>query len=55
VQAGHAHHEELVEVVGVDGEELDALEERRRLVLGQLKHPLVELEPGQLAVRVQLG
>ena len=26
VQAGHAHHEELVEVGRVDGEELDSLE-----------------------------
>ena len=26
-----------------------------RVVLGQLEHALVELEPGQLAVRVELG
>ena len=51
VQAGHAHHEELVEVGRVDREELHALEQRRALVLGQLEHALVELEPGQLAVR----
>src|SRR5918996_107859 len=37
VQPGHADHEELVEVVGVDREELDALEQRRGLVLGQLE------------------
>ena len=55
VQARDAHHEELVEVRGVDREELDALEQRRRLVLGQLEHAVVEVEPGQLAVHVQLG
>ena len=30
VQAGHAHHVELVQVGGVDREELDALEQRQR-------------------------
>ena len=55
VEPGHADHEELVEVRRVDGEELDPLEQRDRLVLGQLQHALVELEPGELAVGVQLG
>ena len=54
VEAGHAHHEELVEVVRVDREELHPLEQRRALVLGQLQHALVELEPGDLAVHEQL-
>ena len=55
VQPGHADHDELVEVGGVDGEELDPLHQRRALVLGQLEHALVEVEPGQLAVGVELG
>ena len=55
VEAGHAHHEELVQVVGVDREELHALEERHAVVLRQLQHALVELEPGDLAVHEQLG
>ena len=54
VEAGHAHHEELVQVVRVDREELHAFEQRRALVLDQLKHALVELEPGDLAVHEQL-
>jgi hypothetical protein len=55
VQPRHAHHVELVEVRGVDGEKLEALEQRQRLVLSQLEHPLVELHPRELAVRVELG
>ena len=51
---GHPHHEELVQVGGVDREELDALEQRDALVLGQLEHALVELEPRDLAVHEQL-
>ena len=49
-QAGHAHHVELVEVRGRDGEEAQALEQRMALVLGFLENPAIELQPGQLAV-----
>jgi hypothetical protein len=52
VQPGNPDHEELVQVGRVDREELHPLEQRDGLVLGQLQHPLVEVEPGQLAVRV---
>jgi hypothetical protein len=45
VQAGYPHHRELVEVGGVDREELDPLEQRDALVLGELEHALVEVEP----------
>ena len=55
VQAGHPHHHELVQIGGVDGAELHALEQRRLLVLRQLENALVELQPGQLPVREQLG
>ena len=54
VQAGHADHEELVEVVG-DRAELHPLEQRHVRVLGELEHAVVELQPRQLAVEVQLG
>ncbi len=53
VQAGHAHHEELVEVLRGDRAELHALEQGHALVLGQLEHARVELQPRQLAVEVQ--
>ena len=55
VQARDAHHHELVEIGRVDGEELHPLEQGRLLVLGQLEHPLVEVQPRQLAVGVELG
>ncbi len=52
---GDADHEELVEVGGPDRRELHALQQRRGAVLGELEHPVVEVQPRQLAVEVQLG
>jgi hypothetical protein len=52
-QAGDAHHVVLVEVRRVDRAELHALEQWGPLVLGQLQHALVEVEPRQLAVEVE--
>ena len=49
-QACHAHHEELVEVRREDRAELDALEQRLRLVAREVEHARVELDPRQLAV-----
>ena len=48
--AGHADHEELVEVRRGDRGELDALEQRRGGIGRLFEHALVEREPGQLAV-----
>ena len=50
LEAGHADHEELVEVGGEDREEAGTLQQRHGLVGGELQHPLVELQPGDLAV-----
>jgi hypothetical protein len=50
LEARDAHHEELVEVAREDREEVGALEQRQRVVLGELEHALVEREPRQLAV-----
>jgi hypothetical protein len=50
LEAGHADHEELVEVAGEDRGEPDPLEERLLVVLGQLEHALVEAQPGELTV-----
>ena len=55
VHAGDADHEELVEVRRVDRGELHALEQRDRRVLGELEHALVEVQPRELAVEVQVG
>ena len=46
------HLEELVEVGAEDREELRALEQRQRRVLGEREDPRVELEPGELAVEI---
>ena len=54
-QAGHADAEELVEVRREDRAEPDALEERHSLVGGELEHPRVEVEPGELAVEEAVG
>ena len=42
---GHTDHEELVQVGDEDGQELQSLDQRQALVLGELKHAIVELEP----------
>ena len=46
-------HVELVEVRLPDRAELDALHERNRRVLGELQDPVVEVEPGELAIEVE--
>ena len=50
LEFGHPHGKELVKVRRGDGAELDAVEERQRLVGGQLENATVEVDPGQLAV-----
>ena len=55
VHPGDADHEELVEVGDEDGQELQPLDQGDRLVLGQLQHAVVEVQPGQLAVEEQRG
>ena len=54
-QAGHPDHEEFVEVVGEDRQELDALEKRMPVVESLLQYPAVELHPANLAVGEQRG
>ncbi len=54
-QAGDPHHVELVEVRCVDRAELDALQQRHVVVLGELEHAVVEVHPRELAVDEELG
>ena len=49
-QAAHAHHEELLEVAPEDRYEVEALEQRHRLVGPLVEHALVERQPRQLPV-----
>ncbi len=51
LEAGDADHEELVEVAGEDGQEPGPLQQRQAGVLGELEYPLVEPQPGHLAVQ----
>ena len=55
LQAGHAHHEELVEVGSDDGQEVQALQQVQVRILRQLQHAGVEVEPAALAVEETLG
>ena len=55
LEAGDAHHEELVEVRGDDREELEPLESGTRRVVCLGEDARVELEPGELAVQVERG
>ena len=55
LEPGHPHLEELVESLGEDGQELDPLEQRGALVVGEVEQPGPEFEPGQLPVREALG
>jgi len=54
LQGRDAYLEEFVEVARDDRGELAALEERRRRLLGEDEHPLVEVKPAQFAVEVPL-
>ncbi len=49
-QAPHADHKKLIQVAHKYSDELHALQERQRLILRFLQHPLVELKPGKLPV-----
>ena len=52
---GDANHEELVEIRSVDRDELQALEQRVARVERLFEHPVVELEPRELAADVERG
>jgi hypothetical protein len=51
-QAGKAHHVEFVEVVGGDGQEFHALEQRMRVVACLCEDAAVEPQPAQLAIEI---
>ena len=55
VQPRDPDHEELVQVGEVDGQELEPLEQRPARVARLVEHPLVEGQPGHLAVEVERG
>ena len=50
LEAGDAHHEEFVEIVGGNRQETHPLQQRMIGVAGLLEHATVEMEPRQFAV-----
>ncbi len=54
LQPGYPNLEELIEIRGPDGEKLDLLQKREVSPLGEGHDPTIELEPGELPVRVLL-
>ncbi len=51
-EAGHAHLEELVQVGAGDAKKLEPFQQRIAGIARLLQHPLVELQPAQLAIEV---
>ena len=54
LQGGHPHHEEFIEVVAEDGAELRLLQQGGVFVERLGQHPVVEGDPAQLPVDVEL-
>ena len=52
--AGDADFDELIQVAGRNGEELDPLQQRIGGVLRLFQHPLVELQPGLVAAEEEV-
>ena len=50
LEAGHADHEKLVEVIGGNREEPDPLKQGMGVIGGFFEHPAVEMQPGQLSI-----
>jgi hypothetical protein len=55
LQAGHADHEKLIEIVGGNGKKPDALQQGLGVVGCFLEHPTIEMQPRQFAVDESLG
>ena len=53
--SANPHHVEFIQIVAHNGDELDALEQRRRLVLRQRQHPLLKVDGAQLSIDEVLG
>jgi hypothetical protein len=49
-QAGDPDHEELIEILVKDTQELDPLQERVAFIHRLFQNPIVEFEPGKLSI-----
>ena len=54
LEGRHADHEELVQIGRGDGQELQSLEQRIRLVSRFIEDPVVEVQPAKFTVRIIL-
>ncbi len=54
LEAGDAHHEEFVEVAREDREEVRTFQHRKRRILGEFEHAMVERQPAQFTVEVAI-
>ena len=54
-QAGHAHHEELIQIGADNREEFDAFQQRVLRIFGFFQHAAEEFQLAQLTVDEQLG
>src|SRR4051812_17328047 len=52
LQAGDPDHEEFIEIIGRDGQEADAFEQRMPRVARLFEYSPVEGEPAQLAIEI---
>ena len=49
-EAGDAHFDKLVEIIGGNREEPDPLKQGMGVIGGFFEHPAVEMQPGQLSI-----
>ena len=49
-QPAYAHLEEFIQITGADGQELDALQQRKFRAQCLVQHALIEFQPGDFAV-----
>jgi hypothetical protein len=54
-QATNSLHDELIQVIVRYREKFDALEQGISAVFGLVQDALIEIEPGKLAVQIQVG
>ena len=55
LEGGHPHHEKFVEIVAEDGTEFGLLQQRGALIQGLNQHALIEGDPAELSVDVEVG
>ena len=55
LQRAYAHHEELVQIVLIDRDEVHSLTQRDLLIFCFLQHSLIKFQPGKLSVHINVS